>query len=128
DQRGVARPFGLTGDIGAYELEASDLGGRITTMQISGHTTNTIPVTNVVVMALGDDGITRTNVSKADGTYRFVSLPSGTYDITPSSPNYVFTPSSYFSVELSTSEYDLDFTAVIAASITGRVFVITQDG
>jgi len=123
DQRGVARGFGAACDIGAYELEGSDLSGRIVRFQ----GTNSIPVPNVVVLVLGNDGITHSNVTQSDGRYHFTRLPTGDYDITPTATNYVFHPNdaegTSLSVTLNGNIDDADFTAVPALSISGNCYL-----
>jgi hypothetical protein len=80
DQRGVLRPVGAKGDIGAYEL--------VYLFSVSGRVTQgAVGLTNIAV-TLGD----RTADTDANGNYRLGDLPAGSYTVSPVLPGYDFTP------------------------------------
>lgn len=92
------------------------ISGRVTTANGTG-------VANVVVKRSGSTAIATPSSTTTDSTgrYSFVGLPSTTYAITPSLTNALFTPTTR-SVTLGTTNVEnVNFSAIVGASISGRV-------
>ncbi|HWD19378.1 MAG TPA: choice-of-anchor Q domain-containing protein [Verrucomicrobiae bacterium] len=78
DQRGYARPYGVGPDIGAFEYVPGVIAGRIAGLW-SG---------DQAIVFAGESQTATTN-----GAF-FFSLPAGSYTVTPSNANYVFSPAA----------------------------------
>lgn len=120
-------------------------GARVDTIQISTTADNCTPfgvgsvsisgrVTNgnggaglggIQVTLSGTTNATRTTA--ADGSYSFANLVAGgNYTVTPTTPNYDYTPPSRTYNNLNFDVTDANFTAIPSASISGRV--TTENG
>jgi len=111
DQRGVPRPVGAKGDIGAYEL--------VYLFSVSGRVTQgALGLANVAV-TLGD----RTTHTDVKGDYSLSDLPAGSYTVSPVLSGYDFTPPNR-SVTVGPDSPDvtnMDFAANSRFSISGRI-------
>ncbi len=74
-------------------------------------------------------GATNATVITNDfGVYNFPNLPPGTYTVTPSKTNYVFTPPSA-AVVIGSGNQGLDFVAELeVATLTGRIIYESRSG
>ena len=94
----------------------------VNNVSISGRVTdgNGVGVGGIQVTLSGSTSATRTTA--ADGSYSFINLvQGGTYTVAPTSPNYEYTPPSRTYTNLNFDVTDANFTAILAASISGRV-------
>lgn len=94
----------------------------VTTYSISGRVTdgNGNGIGGIQVTLSGTTFATRTTA--ADGSYTFANLAAGgNYNVGPTSPNYDYTPPFRSYNNLNSDVNDANFTALVAASISGRV-------
>jgi hypothetical protein len=77
-------------------------------------------VAGVAVTLAGDNGVSRSSTTSADGFFLFTNLPSGTYSITPSQPGCAFCPSST-TATISTSSITANF---VSGSSTFQILSI----
>jgi hypothetical protein len=109
DQRGVARPQGITFDIGAFERPFAGLTGEV-------RRSDGTPYPGVVLTLISVTASPRTTTSSADGHYEFTPQPGtdlGVYRIQPSAVGPAFSP-LYRDLTLTSATQTitgLDFTA-----------------
>jgi len=105
DQRGVIRPIGAHGDIGAFEFGLV-VRGRITL--------GTNGVEGVLVSA-GN----RSATTDANGDYA-LTVAAGTYVLTPSAEDFDFTPATQ-AITVTEDTSGVDFSAIQLFAISGHV-------
>lgn len=99
----------------------------VNNVSISGRVTgsNGLGLGGIQVTLSGATNATRTTA--ADGSYSFINLvQGGSYTVTPTTPNFDYTPPSRTYNNLNFDVTDANFTAIPSASISGRV--TTENG
>lgn len=116
DARGVARPQGGRGDIGAFELEVVNLSGYITNALAAS------PVAGVLITITAPPGVTNipSSTTDANGYYAFTNLPSGAYTLFPQLDGYKFTPTVRV-VAVGSTPINTNFTATGIYAVYGHV-------
>jgi inhibitor of cysteine peptidase len=87
---------------------------------ISGKVTISGAGLSGVTMTLSG-GISKTTTTNTDGVYAFSELGNGTYTVTPVKEGYGFSPSSQSVTVLNENKEDVDFSASLGFSISGKV-------
>ncbi|MCX5885758.1 MAG: carboxypeptidase regulatory-like domain-containing protein, partial [Proteobacteria bacterium] len=87
---------------------------------ISGKVTISGAGLSGVTMTLSG-GISKITTTNTDGVYAFSELGNGTYTVTPVKEGYGFSPSSQSVTVLNENKEDVDFSASLGFSISGKV-------
>jgi hypothetical protein len=66
-------------------------------------------------------GVSKITITTTDGTYSFSGIENGTYVVTPGKDGYGFSPASQTVIIADSNEENIDFSASLGFSISGRV-------